>query len=145
MKTYPDSVACLISWWDLIPQEDLYRLAESEWGGMSHGGELETSIALHTDPDLIQMDKAVKELGQHDYRAPGGAGMSSSAGGTGLGPAQYVGWMGGMGGNEYGIMGDATMATAEKGRQWLEVATKNLADFIINWKDMPIKPVADHH
>jgi len=43
-----------------------------------------------------------------------------------------------MGGNEYGIIGNATVATAEKGRQ-------NLADFIINWKDMAIKPVADHH
>ena len=141
-KTYPKTVACVISWWDLIPQKDLSGLSDSEYGGMSHAGELETSAALYDSPDLVQMDKAVKELWNGDMRTGADTGTS---GGTPLGPAMYVGWMGGMGGNKHGIMGDPTVATAEKGEKWLNIAGDALADFILEWKKMPIKPVADHH
>jgi creatinine amidohydrolase/Fe(II)-dependent formamide hydrolase-like protein len=72
------------------------------------------------------------------------AGMSR-AGGTPLGPAMYVGWMGGMGGSEHGIMGDPTVVTAEKGKKWLNIAAENLAQFILDWKKMPINPAVDHH
>ena len=146
LKMYPKTVACVITWWDLIPQEDLNRLSESEFGGMRHAGELETSIMLHTDPDVVQMDKAVKELWDGDLRCSGEttAGMSR-AGGTPVGPAMYVGWMGGRGGHDSGIMGDPTVATAEKGRKWLTIAAENLAQFILDWKEMPIHPPVDHH
>ena len=145
-QTYPDTVACVVTWWDLIPLEDLIRLSDSEIGGMRHAGELETSVVLHTDPDLVQMDRAKKELWSGDLRqsAPATAGMSA-AGGTPLGPAMYVGWMGGMGGSESGVMGDPTVATAEKGRQWLSIAANNLAKFILDWKKKPIYPRVDHH
>lgn len=145
VEKYPDSVACTMNWWDLIPQEDYKRIGESEPGGMSHGGEFETSIVLHAIPELVQMDKAVKELGAHDYRSEGQTGMFVTGGGTTIGPAMYVGWMGGKGGQETGVMGDATLATAEKGREWLNIAADNLADFIRKWKDMAVNPVVDHH
>lgn len=146
LKTYPQTVACVITWWDLVPQEDLIRLSDSEFGGMRHAGELETSVMLYTDPNLVQMGRAVKELWNGDLRrdAASAAGMSG-AGGTPLGPAMYVGWMGGRGGNEHGVMGDPTVATAEKGQQWLNIAAQNLARFIVEWKNMPIGPVIDHH
>ena len=143
-KTYPKTVACVISWWDLVPQEDLNSLSDSEFGGMGHAGELETSAVLHNAPDLVQMDKAVKELWNGDLRR-GAAAATGRSGGTPLGPAAYVGWMGGMGGNKHGIMGDPTVATAEKGEKWLNIGAKALADFILEWKKMPIKSVADHY
>jgi hypothetical protein len=37
------------------------------------------------------------------------------------------------------------VATAEKGEKWLKIAGNALADFILEWKKMPIVPVADHH
>ena len=146
LKFYPQTVACVITWWDLVPQEDLIRISDSEHGGMRHAGELETSVMLYTDPDLVQMDRAVKELWNGDLRqgATTEAGMSG-AGGTPLGPAMYVGWMGGMGGNEHGVMGDPTAATAEKGQKWLNIAAQNLARFILEWKNLDLKPVIDHH
>ncbi len=146
LEKYPKTVACVITWWDLIPQEDLNSLSDSEFGGMRHAGEFETSVMLHTDPELVQMDKAVKQLWHGDLRGSGktAAGMSR-AGGTPLGPAMYVGWMGGMGGSEHGIMGDPTVATAEKGKKWLNIAAENLAQFILDWKRMPINPAVDHH
>ena len=138
---YPKTVACVVSWPDLIPQEVLSDLSDSDYGGIGHAGELETSVLLHTDPDLVQMDKAEKEMWNGDLRSGGAVG----AGGTPLGVAAYVGWMGGMGGNKYGIMGDPTVATAEKGQQWLNHAAEALAELIGQWKAMPIKEVADHH
>lgn len=140
VKHYPDAVACVINWWDLIPQEDLSAISDSEFGGMNHACELETSIGLYLEPELVQMDKAVKELCSGDFRKSA-AGLS----GTPLGPAAYVGWMGGMGGNKHGVMGDPTVATREKGQKWLNIAAESLAKFLVDWKKMPIKPVADHH
>jgi creatinine amidohydrolase len=143
VRTFPNpAAACIISWTHLIPQEALNSISDSEYGGMGHAGELETSVVLHTDSELVQMDKAVKELWNGDIRQPPEAG---SAGGTPVGPAMYVGWMGAMGGDKYGIMGDPTVATAEKGRQWLNIAVENLAKFIPEWKNMPINPIVDHH
>jgi len=33
-------------------------------GGIGHAGEYETAMMLHLQPELVQMDKAVKEIGQ---------------------------------------------------------------------------------
>ena len=141
-EMYPKTVACVLSWPDLIPQEALRELSDSEHGGMGHAGELETSVLLHTDPELVHMDKAQKELWDGDLR---GGGAGRGGGGTPLGVAMYVGWQGGMGGNKYGVMGDPTVATAEKGRQWLNHSAAALAKFIGEWKAMPIEEVVDHH
>ena len=42
-------------------------------------------------------------------------------------------------------MGDSTLATAEKGQQWLNLAAEGLAKFIDEWKAMPINEVMDLH
>ena len=42
-------------------------------------------------------------------------------------------------------MGDPTVVTAEKGKKWLNIAAENLAQFILDWKKMPINPAVDHH
>ena len=144
MDRYPETVACVIMWWDLIPQDSLQSLSESEYGGMGNAGELETSVALPADPNTVQMDKAFAELWDGDLRE-GAARATGTSGGTPLGVATYVGWMGGMGGSRYGIMGDPTVATAEKGEKWLAIAAENLAKFVSDWKQKPIEPVADHH
>ncbi|MEM2935802.1 MAG: creatininase family protein, partial [Candidatus Bathyarchaeia archaeon] len=48
-------------------------------------------------------------------------------------------------GTKTGIMGDPTVAKAEKGKKWLEAAAENLAKFILEWKEKPIPPRIDHH
>ena len=58
--------------------------------------DLEMTVYHRIDPDLVQMDKAEKEMWNGDLRSGGAVGT----GGTPLGVAAYVGWMGGMGGNE---------------------------------------------
>ena len=56
----------------------------------------------------------------------------------------WGGW-GAWGGTSTASWADPTVATAEKGEKWLNIGAKALADFILEWKKMPIKSVADHY
>lgn len=113
----------------------LERERTSEPGGMSHACELETSLYLALDPGLVQMDKAVREVPEwnefvwNDW--PGG------------GPLSY--WPHWSAFSESGVMGDPTVATAEKGRVWLERACAEAAAFIAETASRLHAPGADHH
>jgi len=111
-------------------------IRESEFpGGMAHACELETSIYLAVAPELVQMDKAEKDIGQppSDYF--------------------YMDWFDGPGSMmEYwstlsrtGTMGDPTLATAEKGRVVLDAAVDELVMVVGEMKRREIRPRVDHH
>ena len=83
--------------------------ADSEmWLPMNfHAEEFETSLMLHLRPDLVRMDRAVREYPpiSLDYM------MSSLP-------------MGAL--SESGVFGDATVASAEKGERWLRACVKRV-------------------
>ncbi|MCJ7513615.1 MAG: creatininase family protein, partial [Anaerolineales bacterium] len=93
------------------PALDQYR--QSGRGGMGHGCELETSYMLNLRPDLVDMSRATTET---DFIAT---------------PNYYMDWIEGgrlianppwSDDTRSGIYGDASLATAEKGRLWLQAA-----------------------
>jgi creatinine amidohydrolase len=104
-------------------------------GGMAHACELETSIYLALAPDLVQMDKAQKDISYppSDYF--------------------YYDWVDGPGSMmEYwstlsrtGTMGDPTVATAAKGEIFLRAAVDELLMVIGEMKRREIRPRVDHH
>jgi creatinine amidohydrolase len=106
----------------------------SRYGGMSHACELETSLYLALREDLVQMDKAVEEIPAWNENVandwPAG------------GPLSY--WPHWSAFTESGVMGDATAATAEKGRTWLAQSHDEVARFI---EEVARRPHAgrDHH
>jgi creatinine amidohydrolase len=52
---YPNVVlACLEAWWTL----GTYKKIFSEWSGLGHGGEAETSVMLSVRPALVDMQRA---------------------------------------------------------------------------------------
>ena len=51
----------LVVSWDDLETEEVEAFQEQEMGG--HGDEIETSIHLYLQPDLVQMEKAVKDYG----------------------------------------------------------------------------------
>lgn len=108
---------------------------DSEPGGMSHACELETSLYLAIRPELVQMDKAVREVPDWNENVfndwPGG------------GPLSY--WPHWSGFTRSGVMGDATAATAEKGRIFLTRAQEEAAGFIAEAASQPRAPGIDHH
>ena len=121
--TTPESVA-------LVQRE-----RDSEFGGISHACELETSIYLALAPDLVQMDKAVKEIPEWNENVfndwPGG------------GPLSYMPHWSGF--SRSGVMGDPTVATAEKGRLFLERAREETAGFIAEVARRDRAPGEDLH
>lgn len=135
---HPDSIACDYIYL-MTPQATkvLNSVRESEFpGGISHACELETSIYLHLDPSLVQMDKAEKDISfpPSDYF--------------------YFDWIQGGPGSmmEYwstlsrtGTMGDPTLATAKKGEILFDAAVTELVAVIEEMKARPIRPRIDHH
>lgn len=107
--------AFTVSEWLHTTGPELARFRQSALGGMGHGGELETSYLLHLRPDLVHMGRAVVET---DFIST---------------PNFYLDWVEGgrmianppwTDDTRSGVYGDPTLATAEKGRRWLEAAVQ---------------------
>ncbi len=116
-----DAIAASVSWWAL-GEPAIGTVRESERpGGMSHACELETSVLLHFRPELVDMTKAAREIGfakaafhWHDLQsAP---------------PLVFMDWWSRQ--SKTGVLGDPTLATAEKGRRVAECVVANLAALI---------------
>ena len=129
---------CMASTLYLSSPESGRLLAErraSDPGGMSHACELETSLYLALRPDLVQMDKAVREIPDWNENVfndwPAG------------GPLSY--WPHWSAFSESGVMGDATVATAENGEVWLRQAQDEVARFIDEVARRPHAEGRDHH
>ena len=145
-NTYHDAYRCVVAWWDLTfrgpYREEMIRLRESELlGGMAHACELETSLMLKLAPDLVQTEKATRFIPKHDRFIFTDLMLGGRAGD---GPIVFAG-ITGRGSGSVGISGDPTVATKEKGDKWLDAAVKTLAEFIKEWKEREIPPVADYH
>jgi len=104
-------------------------------GGMAHACELETSIYLAVQPELVQMDKAVSEIPasytEHVW-------MDWSDGPLGFTPHWSAL-------TESGVTGDATAGTVEKGEALLAQAHKEVAEYIGEVCRRPKNPGRDHH
>jgi len=91
-----------------VPQETAFGF---------HAGEWETSLMLAAAPALVRMDRAVCEyparIDAHGTLRPEGAAAVFAWKTSDL--------------SQSGVMGDATLATAEKGMRWLEESSTALA------------------
>jgi creatinine amidohydrolase len=98
--------------WSHFWPKDIYSDIENRHG--IHGGDSETSLLLHLRPELVEMSKAadfksVAERDEQAYKYLRPTGMLSYAW-----VAKDI--------NPAGVAGEAHLATAEKGRQTVEVA-----------------------
>ncbi|MCZ6676853.1 MAG: creatininase family protein [Candidatus Poribacteria bacterium] len=86
-----------------------------------HAEEFETSLMLHLHPELVRMDRAVREYPPRsvDYE------MSALP-------------MGAL--SESGVFGDATVATAEKGERWFKACVASIVEV---WQDF-LKSIIDN-
>jgi creatinine amidohydrolase len=82
-----------------------------------HAGEWETSLMLAADPELVAMDRAVCEYPAH-LEDPGLLRPEAA-------PAVFAWKTSDV--SKSGVMGDATLATPENGRRWLDEASTALA------------------
>jgi creatinine amidohydrolase len=109
-------IFCATAWLYLSGPGGIAALEQhraSPIGGMGHACELETSLILHLRPDLIQMTRVVDEM---DFVST---------------PAYYMDWVEGGAlvanppwddDSRTGAYGAGSLATAEKGKLWLDAA-----------------------
>jgi creatinine amidohydrolase len=102
---------------------ELERLREAkQTGGMSHGCELETSLMLHLRPELVDMAKAVCDISQPDSKFYWRDLLRGSRGVAMADLTRHA--------SRTGLVGDPTVATAEKGRRFLEIIVANCVEFL---------------
>jgi creatinine amidohydrolase len=120
------SICAGLSWWSLLEPGDRAGFEVSS-ALDRHAGETETSLVLHLRPDLVDMSKAVRTI---DEQARHGA-------------VAFQDWWSRA--STTGVKGDATLATAEKGRALFEASTRAVAAFIEEFSRREIRPRQDMH
>ena len=104
-------IPTLLVSWDDLETEEVTALQEQREGG--HADEIETSINLYLQPDAVQMSLAVRDYGEREAQDY-----------PGYKPGRFALNPGDPAFSTTGIYGDATLATADKGRQVLEIMTR---------------------
>jgi creatinine amidohydrolase len=111
------------------------RVRSSDIGGMGHACELETSLYLHLNADAVDMSKAVDERG---FPATEHAFMDWSDG-----PLKIMPWWSAF--SSSGVQGDATKATAAKGKALYEAAVAEICGYVQELSATDIAVRKDHH
>jgi creatinine amidohydrolase len=119
-----------------LAEPTLSQMRRSGPGGIAHAGEYETAMMLHLRPELVQMDKAMREIGQitleffnWDHATPSSL--------------SWQDWWSRM--SESGVCGDATVATAEFGRALFETTVEAFIRFVREFRTIPVRPRRDQH
>ncbi len=119
-----------------LAEPALSQLRRSAPGGVAHAGEYETALMLHLRPELVHMERAVREIGQlkltyFNWDLGGPSALS------------WQDWWSRM--SESGVCGDPTVATAEFGRAVFETTVENLVRFVRDFRTIPLRPRRDLH
>jgi len=102
---------------------------DSTVGGMAHACELETSLMLNSHPGLVRMDLAVDERATEysTFRR-----QELLVSGPVMAPDRFRDL------TRSGVVGDPSLATAEKGSRWAAVIADRLADLIQDLSRWPL-------
>ena len=95
-----------------------------------HAGEFETSTSLASRPDLVYMDKAEKTIPTFSSRY---LNFTSKRGVSWYAHTEKI--------SESGVMGDPTLATAEKGQKMWEIMIAHLVAFVEDLKSMSLDEI----
>ncbi len=115
----------LVSWDDLeTPEVEAFQ--EQEWGG--HADELETSIHLVLQPDLVRMELA--RPGERSDAGPPGPGYRPGLFSRDRGDPAY---------SESGVSGDPSLASAEKGERLLAIMTRQWLSSLKAFSEVPLR------
>lgn len=108
-----------LRYWDLAGQR-ISELRDSKLGGMGHAGEFETSVMMYLYPELVDTAQVV-----NCPPVPGDPWFQRDL----LGYKKYQKYSNFNEVNPEGHIGQPHLATAEKGKQFFEAVTQELANF----------------
>jgi len=137
-----DAECILAGWWNFLTVDKTFlpRWRQSKFpGGCAHACELETSLYLYLDGDNVRKDSIKSAvISFNEENSPFNWVDLFAAG-----PATIISWTSSY--SESGVLGEAELATAEKGRQVYEEAVQQLSRFIAWFKDRPPDQRRDRH
>ena len=129
-----DAECILAAWWDLlsVDPEFMPNWRESKFpGGCAHACELETSLYLYLDEDNVRKDKIKSgTISFNEEESP-----FNYVDLTCQGPATIVSWTSSY--SDTGVLGDAELASVDKGKLAYDEAVKQLARLVTWFKDRP--------
>ncbi|UCH24281.1 MAG: creatininase family protein [Trueperaceae bacterium] len=133
-----DALCLTLSWWQLVADYWNSEVRTSVVpGGCAHACELETSMYMHLDGDLVREDRIVGDL--PDYmKLPDGDKWQYVDLTAGSGPATIVEWTSSY--SESGSFGEPQKATRDKGAKAFEHATSELIALIKWFRRRPSLP-----
>ncbi len=137
-----DAECVCMAWWNLltVDKDFMPGWRESKFpGGCAHACELETSMYLYLDGDNVRKDKI--KSGTISFNEEDSPFHWNDL--FGKGPAALVSWTSSY--SETGVLGEAELASEEKGRKAYEEAVKQLVRFVTWFKDRPKDERQDHH
>lgn len=118
---HPEVDFFMLTWWKLAP-EVLKSLQESEFGGVGHACEFETSMIMHVAPELIDSGTIRDTPLQSTYAWAAADLLTGSRGAHQRSMSQLTAGT--------GVYGAPTYATAEKGQKIFEVVTAALVSML---------------
>ncbi|MES0811825.1 creatininase family protein [Roseibium sp. SCPC15] len=120
LRVKHDMLVTATNWLRFGQPDGLFPEDEFSYG--IHGGDIETSLMLHLRPDLVRMDQA------EDFTSEQQRFLREFKHLRGHGKAQF-GWKA-QDLNPTGALGNASMATAEKGRRSLDHAARGFIELL---------------
>jgi creatinine amidohydrolase len=106
------------------------------WGSVGHACEYETAMMLHSFPELVQMDKAQRDIGQLKLKYFNWDHPEPSA-------YSWQDWWSRF--SKEGVCGDAAAATPEFGQLMFETTVTRFIEMAREFRTIPINPRVDHH
>jgi creatinine amidohydrolase len=137
-----DAECVPMCWWNLLTVDKgfLPRWRQSKFpGGCSHACELETSLYLYLDGANVRKDQIKSGTISFNEEDSPFQWVDLFA----AGPATVVSWTSSY--SETGVLGDAELATPEKGREAYEEAVRQLVRFVSWFHGRPKDARRDRH
>ena len=117
-----------------LAKAEISEICESEY--ISHAGEMETSLILYLNEDLVDTTKLVKDINfpitkyhWRDFLKPP--------------PLAFMDQWSRI--SKTGVIGDATKASKEKGEKIFNIVVEKMVELVTEFRQREIKPVVDHH
>ena len=137
-----DAECVLTGWWELlmVDPEFMPSWRESKFpGGIAHACELETSMYLYLDGDNVRKDQIKNgKISFNEDESP-----FNYVDLYAQGPGTVVSWTSSY--SDSGVLGEAELATAEKGKRACEEAVKQLVNYVKYFKNRPKDQRKDRH
>ena len=138
-----DAECIASSWWMMLSVDKNFMPSwrESRFpGGCAHACELETSVYLYFDEDNVRKDKIEDgEIAFHVTQRSDFQWVDLFS----AGPGTPVSWTASY--SDSGVLGQATLASKEKGGRAVKEASTQLARMIHEFRANPKPPRGDHH